>query len=93
MAKPVMAALADSHLHCTVHGSLARGDVKGGSDADIFIAEVQSSFAVETTLEKAKISINARFLVQATPNYAMKAHIEIDDVLSVSFPLMGHAPS
>jgi predicted nucleotidyltransferase len=88
MAKPVMAALADSHLHCTVHGSLARGDVKGGSDSDIFIAEVQSSFAVETALEKAKILVNSRFLVQATPNYAMKAHIEIDDILSVSFPLM-----
>jgi hypothetical protein len=88
MAKPVMAALAASHLNSVVHGSLARGDVKEGSDVDIFIAEVQSSFMVETALEKAKISISTRFLVQATPNYAMKAHIEIDDVVSVSFPLM-----
>lgn len=87
-AIPVMTALANSHLHATVHGSLARGDVKEGSDADIFIAEVQSSFAVETALEKAKVPISLRFLVQATPNYAMKAHIEIDDVVSVSFPLM-----
>lgn len=87
-AIPVMAALADSHLHSIVHGSLARGDVKESSDADIFIAEVQSSFAVETALEKAKVPINARFLVQATPNYAMKAHIQIDETVSVSFPLM-----
>jgi hypothetical protein len=83
-----MAALAASHLNSVVHGSMARGDVKEGSDVDIFIAEVQSSFMVETALEKAKIPISTRFLVQATPNYAMKAHIEIDDVVSVSFPLM-----
>jgi uncharacterized protein len=83
-----MAVLASSHLNSTVHGSLARGDVKEGSDVDIFIAEVQSSFLVETTLEKSGIPINARLLVQATPNYAMKAHIEIDEAVSVSFPLM-----
>lgn len=87
-AVPVMAALASSHLHSTVHGSLARGDVKEGSDVDIFVAGLQGSFAVETALEKAKIPINSRLLVQATPNYAMKAHIEIDETVSVSFPLM-----
>jgi predicted nucleotidyltransferase len=88
MAKPVMAALAFSHLNSVVHGSLARGDVKEGSDVDIFIAGVQSSFAVETALEKAGIRINSRLLVQATPNYAMKAHIEVNETVSASFPLM-----
>jgi uncharacterized protein len=84
----VMTALEAFHLQSTVHGSVARGDVKETSDVDVFIAEVQNSFLVETALEKAKISINSRLLVQATPNYAMKAHIEIDEVTSVSFPLM-----
>lgn len=88
MAKPVMAALAASHLNSVVHGSLARGDVKEGSDVDIFVAGVQSSFAVETALEKARVPINSRLLVQATPNYAMKAHIEVNETVSVSFPLM-----
>ena len=87
-AKPVMAALAASHLNAVVHGSLARGDVKEGSDVDIFLAGVQSSFAVETALEKARVPINSRLLVQATPNYAMKAHIEVNETVSVSFPLM-----
>jgi predicted nucleotidyltransferase len=58
------------------------------SDIDIFIPELQSSFLVETALEKAKIPVNARLVVQATPNYAMKAHIEIDAKMSVSFSLM-----
>ncbi len=84
----VMAALETFHLQSTVHGSVARGDVKEGSDVDVFIAEVQNSFLVETALEKAKIPLNSRLIVQATPNYAMKAHIEIDETTTVSFPLM-----
>jgi uncharacterized protein len=84
----VMAALETFHLRSITHGSIARGDVKQGSDVDVFIPEVQNSFLVETALEKAKIPINTRFIVQATPSYAMKAHIEIDETTTVSFPLM-----
>ncbi|MCL2288231.1 MAG: nucleotidyltransferase domain-containing protein [Candidatus Bathyarchaeota archaeon] len=84
----IMSTLADFNLPSVVHGSLARGDIKIGSDIDIFIPEVQNSFIVETALEKAGISINNRFIVQATPTYAMKAHIEIDELSTVSFPLM-----
>ncbi len=87
-ALPVMTALEAFHLTSTVHGSLARGDVKEGSDIDIFIAEVQNSFLVETALQKAQVPIDARRIVQATPNYAMKAHIEIDEAITVTFPLM-----
>ena len=84
----VMSALEAFHLRSLTHGSIARGDVNLGSDVDVFIPEVQNSFLVETALEKAKIAINSRFIVQATPSYAMKAHIEIDECTSVSFPLM-----
>ncbi|MDR0372496.1 MAG: nucleotidyltransferase domain-containing protein [Nitrososphaerota archaeon] len=87
-AVPVMAALEAFHMLSTVHGSTARGDVKESSDIDIFIAEVQNSFLVETALEKAHIAVSNRWIVQATPNYAMKAHIEIDEQTTVSFPLM-----
>jgi len=84
----LMSALTDFHLPVVVHGSLARGDVKMGSDIDLFIPEVQNSFIVETALEKAGIPISNRFVVQATPLYAMKAHIEIDELITVTFPLM-----
>jgi hypothetical protein len=84
----VMAALDAFHLRSLTHGSITRGDVKLGSDVDVFIPEVQSSFMVETALEKARIPVNSRFIVQATPPYAMKAHIEIDEKTTVSFPLM-----
>jgi predicted nucleotidyltransferase len=85
----LMDALSVFHLQCITHGSIARGDVHLGSDVDVFIPEVQNSFLIETALEKARISINSRFIVQATPSYAMKAHIEIDETTTVSYPLMG----
>ncbi|MGD0644702.1 MAG: nucleotidyltransferase domain-containing protein [Candidatus Bathyarchaeia archaeon] len=87
-AAEIMAALELFHLQSLVHGSLARGDVSKDSDIDVFIPEVQNSFLVETAIEKASISINSRLIVQATPTYAMKAHIEIDERTTVSFPLM-----
>lgn len=87
-AMKIMAALENLHLQTLVHGSIPRGDVNRKSDIDIFIPEPQSSFQVETALDKAGIQISARYMVQATPTYAMKAHIEIDSKMSVSFPLM-----
>jgi predicted nucleotidyltransferase len=87
-ALTVMEALEASHLRSLIHGSVARGNVKAGSDVDVFIPEVQNSFLVEMALEKAKIPINSRVIVQATPSYAMKAHIQIDEQTTVTFPLM-----
>ncbi len=87
-AEEIMAVLEAFHLASIVHGSIARGDVKKGSDVDVFIPEVQNSFLVETAIEKATIPINSRLIVQATPNYAMKAHIEVSEQITVSFPLM-----
>jgi uncharacterized protein len=84
----VMSALQACHLQTLTHGSIARGDVKASSDVDVFIPEVQNSFQVENALEKAQIPINTRLIVQATPSYAMKAHIDIDETTTVSFPLM-----
>jgi predicted nucleotidyltransferase len=87
-ATRIMTALEAFRLRTLVHGSIARGDVNKNSDIDVFITESPSSFLVETALERAGIPVSARLLVQATPNYAMKAYIELDDEASVSFPLM-----
>ncbi len=87
-AKQILNALQNNHLHAVTHGSIARGDTNKKSDVDVFIPEIQNSFLVETALEKSGIRINNRFIVQATPTYAMKAYIEIDEQTSVSFPLM-----
>jgi predicted nucleotidyltransferase len=84
----IMEALEKFHLEATVHGSIARGDVNRKSDIDVFIPHHAPSFSLETALEQAGIPVNKRLVVQATPTYAMKAYIEIDESTSVSFPLM-----
>ena len=91
-AAKIMHALENSSLHCIVHGSIARGDVTAKSDIDIFIPNPPSSFMVETALEKAGIPINRRIIVQATPSYAVKAYVEIEEKVSVSFPLVKLRP-
>jgi len=84
----IMEVLDKAHLETVVHGSIARGDVSKKSDIDIFVESQTSSFALESALENANIPTNRRLVVQATPTYAMKAHIEVDETTSVSFPLM-----
>lgn len=84
----LMEALEKFNLESIVHGSIARGDITEKSDVDVFIPNQPSSFLVETSLESAGIPVNRRVVVQATPTYAMKAYIEIDEKTSVSFPLM-----
>jgi predicted nucleotidyltransferase len=84
----LMVGLEQLHVRSIVHGSVARGDVTKKSDVDVFIAEPPSSFIVEAALEKTGVNAMPRFVVQATPNYAMKANILIDENTTVSFPLM-----
>jgi len=87
-ARHLLDVLQKGHIDAFVHGSVARGDVQWKSDVDAFIPDAPSSFRVETVLEQAKISAVARRVVQATPVYAMKGYIEIDESTTVSFPLM-----
>jgi predicted nucleotidyltransferase len=87
-AMQITEALERTHLESIVHGSLARGDVNAKSDIDIFVPCNASSFNVEMALEKAGIRANKRQVIQATPTYAMKAYIQVDENSGVSFPLM-----
>ena len=87
-AVEIMMPLELANLNSVTHGSIARGDVSEKSDIDVFVLNPPGSFQVESTLEKSGFSINRRILVQATPSYAAKAHVELDSQRVVSFPLM-----
>jgi len=89
----IIEALEQGNIHSIVHGSIARGDVSTNSDIDVFIAEPSSSFVIETALEQAGLTFNRRFLVQATPSYAVKGYIELEPRRMVSFPLMKLRPT
>jgi predicted nucleotidyltransferase len=87
-AVQIMEVLDRSHLPSIVHGSIARGDVSEKSDIDVFLPDPPSSFAIETALERAHVPVNRRVVVQATPLYAVKGYIEVDEQRCVSFPLV-----
>ena len=82
-----MEKLNKFNFHAIIHGSIARGDVTEKSDIDIFIPTPLSSFHIETALDSANIPVSRRIIVQATPVYVIKAHLEINEKQSVSFPL------
>jgi len=91
-AAQLMETLDHAHLRSIVHGSIARGDVSGESDIDVFLPDPPSSFIVETVLERSGISVNRRIVIQATPLYALKGYVEIDKQRCVSFPLVKLRP-
>ena len=84
----IMEKFEARRLFSIVHGSVARGDVDRNSDIDIFIPNSLSSFQIENVVRLAGLNIESRFIIQATPIYAMKGYIELDDKITVSFPLM-----
>ncbi len=91
-AVEIMETLDVCHLRSIVHGSIARGDVSETSDIDIFLPDPPSSFLLETSLEQSGLTVNKRTIVQATPIYALKGHIELDPQTSLSFPLVKLRP-
>jgi predicted nucleotidyltransferase len=87
-ASHIMDVLDSTNLRSIIHGSIARGDVSEKSDIDVFLPNPPSSFAIETALERSGLKVYQRKIVQATPMYAMKGYIELDDQCSISFPLV-----
>ena len=84
----IIKCLQKHNIASVVHGSIARGDISTKSDIDVFVQNPPSSFLIENALEHDGLPINQRLVVQATPSYAMKGYIEIDEQRCVSFPLM-----
>ncbi len=83
----IMEALEKAGLPTIVHGSLARGDVNERSDIDVVIPQPSPSFKVELALEQGGFQPIDRLLVQATPRHIVKAHIYLDELTTVTFPM------
>ena len=91
-AVELMETLDNCHLRSIVHGSIARGDVSETSDIDMFLPDPPSSFIIETSLERSGFTVYQRTIVQATPLYALKGYIGLDQQSSLSFPLVKLRP-
>jgi len=88
-ATPVLRALMGAGLEAYVFGSVARGDVRPGSDVDVVILDPAPPYLVELAIERAGLRAYSKQIVQATPSYVPKAYIYLDpdEELVVSFPL------
>ncbi|WXG44967.1 MAG: nucleotidyltransferase domain-containing protein [Promethearchaeati archaeon SRVP18_Atabeyarchaeia-1] len=87
-ASNLMRILGLNGIPSTVHGSVARGDVSPTSDIDIFIPMQVSSFKVELALRSSNIDFISRRIELATPQHAIKAHIDTDVNRTITFPLV-----
>ena len=84
----IMSGLQSFNLVPIIYGSIARGDVGKDSDLDVFIASATSSTEVELAVERMGLKPIRRVLVQATPSYAPKGYLFLEENVSVSFPLV-----
>lgn len=75
---------ARHNIESLTFGSVARGDVKSTSDIDIVLLTKVPTFQVEVLLDEAKERIQAKTIVQATPNDVIKAHYDLDDEICLS---------
>ncbi len=86
-ALAIMEHLEDHGFPSIVYGSVARGDVKPSSDLDIFIPQVVPMWLLEYSLSLLQ-PIHKRVLVQATPYYAAKAYLYLNEKDTVSTPMV-----
>ncbi|MEM4189693.1 MAG: nucleotidyltransferase domain-containing protein [Candidatus Caldarchaeum sp.] len=70
-----------------VYGSVARGDVSPTSDLDVFIPRVVPMQLLEYIVSLLQ-PVQKRVLVQATPYYAAKAYLYLNDRDTVSAPMV-----
>jgi predicted nucleotidyltransferase len=87
-ALEMMKPLWDAHIYSVVYGSIARGDTSNTSDIDIYIPTPPSPTVIEAKIESVNIRTQRREIIQATPSYAAKAYIFIDEKNGYSFPLV-----
>jgi predicted nucleotidyltransferase len=84
----MMTPIVDAYIYCVVYGSIARGDISETSDIDVYIPHPPSPTIIEAILESAGIESVTREIIQATPSYAAKAYIYLDETRGFSFPLV-----
>lgn len=83
----ILESLEEFDVNGLAHGSVARGDVKEGSDIDIITLRPTASYKIELALEKSGFKKTKRKIVMATPWQLPKAHINLGKDRIVTFPL------
>lgn len=87
-ALELMEVLVKRGLNPILYGSVARGDVRKGSDVDVFVPHVVPSYKIELALREAKLEPVNREIAVATPWQLPKAHIYVEEDRLITFPLV-----
>ena len=69
------------------YGSVARGDVHPGSDIDIVLKPLLSSYRLELLLEDAGLRVLEKKIIQATPNDVIKANYILENDICITLLL------
>jgi len=77
-AVQLLEALKGLRARVVVHGSIARGDVRPGSDVDVVVLDPVPPDTVEYALYRAGLRAVYREIVQATPSYTPKVYFYLD---------------
>lgn len=86
IARDILQLLDPLQTSSIVYGSVARGDTHQGSDIDILIRDVISSYQIEYLISDREILSQA--IVMATPNHSIKGCIVMEGDITISFPLI-----
>jgi hypothetical protein len=86
-AKSILGMLKKGRLRAFAFGSVARGDVREGSDIDICIMQAISPFQVELVLEKNGFLHVSKEIVMATPFDTVKLHFYLNELETITIPL------
>ncbi|MCS7095199.1 MAG: nucleotidyltransferase domain-containing protein [Thaumarchaeota archaeon] len=90
----IMSALHSKGMTDAIaYGSVARGDVRPESDVDVFIPHIVNPELLQVIAESELGGYTRRMVVQATPGYVVKGYIYLDELTSISFPLIEMLPS
>lgn len=93
-AAEVMRALAECGIPSITHGSVARGDVRPGSDVDVVVPFPVAPSRIVSCLELKGFRIYRACVVQATPAHTPKVYYDLDyeGGIVVSHPLRELSP-
>ncbi|MHA1745332.1 MAG: nucleotidyltransferase domain-containing protein [Promethearchaeota archaeon] len=86
-ASQVTHVFHDQGFETLTYGSVARGDIHPGSDIDIVIKPLLSSYRLELLLEDARLRVLEKKIIQATPNDVIKANYILEDDICITLLL------
>ncbi len=86
-ARRVVETLSQLGLEGWVHGSVARGDVRPGSDVDVFVPTPVSPHVVDAFMDTAPFEVVGVTAVLPTPRDCVRIKVAMEEDIEVTFPI------